>query len=276
MGIHEPMLTKLETDAHRVSMLISEYEVSFSKLDKHLKGHDAKLREFDWACQRMDKERDVLRADLRSQTEQLNYLSTVKADKVDVQTELGRRALETDLQQRVPYDVFNEMARDLTRTVTKLREELHEVDANLQTVQYELVKGLGAKATVQDLSELRKRLAGALSRWQKLEKEQKSTLLLATGDSSPAAAVTVDGTGVAVITGANKCLTCGVRTTLEGNRCTVPQPSTFVPTQHKVRNAGGFHTKTGAPEKVFRTGSLGAVRKPRPADEKRPEHCWKR
>uniref|UniRef100_A0A182NUH1 DUF4795 domain-containing protein n=1 Tax=Anopheles dirus TaxID=7168 RepID=A0A182NUH1_9DIPT len=273
MGTQEPKVSKLETDTHCLGMLISEYEVNFGRIEKHLKQHDVKLREFEWTYQRMDKDRDALRADVRSLTEQANYLSTVKADKVDVQTELNRRALGTDMQQRVPYDVFNEVGRDLTRTVTKLSDELHEVDENLKTVQYELMKGLGSKASAHDLSEMRKQLVGALSRWQKLEKDQKSAQVM-TGDTS-SAAVAANGE-IAFITGSSKCLTCGIQTTLEGSHGSVPQPSKFVPTlKVKVRNAGGFHTKTAPPEKVFRTGSLGAVKKPPPQDVKRAEHCWK-
>uniref|UniRef100_A0A8W7PEA9 DUF4795 domain-containing protein n=1 Tax=Anopheles coluzzii TaxID=1518534 RepID=A0A8W7PEA9_ANOCL len=270
VGSQEPKVEKLETDNHCLGMLISDYEVNFKAIEKHLERHDVKVQEIERTFQRMDKERDGLRADLRSLNEQTNYLATVKADKLDVQTELDRRALVTDMQQRVPYAVYNETARDLTRTITQLREELHDLDQNLRTVQYELVKGLASKAGSQDVSQIRKQLTGVLSRWQKLEREQQATAAILGGDSS-SAGVAAGGRG----SDASKCLACGIQTTLEGSHPLVT--NSFVPVNRirlggAVRNAGGSHTKCVPPEKVFRTGSLGVVKKA-PQDEKRGD--WK-
>uniref|UniRef100_A0A6E8W964 DUF4795 domain-containing protein n=1 Tax=Anopheles coluzzii TaxID=1518534 RepID=A0A6E8W964_ANOCL len=270
VGSQEPKVEKLETDNHCLGMLISDYEVNFKAIEKHLERHDVKVQEIERTFQRMDKERDGLRADLRSLNEQTNYLATVKADKLDVQTELDRRALVTDMQQRVPYAAYNETARDLTRTITQLREELHDLDQNLRTVQYELVKGLASKAGSQDVSQIRKQLTGVLSRWQKLEREQQATAAIMGGDSS-SAGVAAGGRG----SDASKCLACGIQTTLEGSHPLVT--NSFVPVNRirlggAVRNAGGSHTKCVPPEKVFRTGSLGVVKKA-PQDEKRGD--WK-
>uniref|UniRef100_A0A182W6Z8 DUF4795 domain-containing protein n=1 Tax=Anopheles minimus TaxID=112268 RepID=A0A182W6Z8_9DIPT len=270
VGTQEPKVEKLETDTHCLGMLISEYEVIFRSTAKHLERHDVRVQEFERTFQRMDKERDALRAEVRSINEQVNYLTTVKADKVDVQTELNRRALGTDMQQRVPYTVFNDTGRDLTRMVTQLREELHEVDQNLKTVQYELVKGLGAKASAHDVTQIRKQLVGALGRWQKMEKEQQARTVIM-GDSSSSAVTTICDTS----SDSSKCLTCGIQTTLEGSRTVVP--AKFVPVnriKHGARNAGGMHTKCVPPEKVFRTGSLGVVKKAT-QHEKRADQQWK-
>uniref|UniRef100_A0A182YS33 DUF4795 domain-containing protein n=1 Tax=Anopheles stephensi TaxID=30069 RepID=A0A182YS33_ANOST len=268
VGSQEPKVEKLETDTHCLGMLVSDYEVNFQRIAKHLERHDAKVQEFERAFQRMDKDRDALRADLRSTNEQVSYLATVKADKVDVQTELNRRALVTDMQQRVPYSAFNETGRELTRTITQLREELHDVDQNLKTVQYELVKGLNAKASAQDVSQIRKQLVGALSRWQKIEKDHQASVVVMGDTSSAAVAANCGGTS----SDTSKCLTCGIQTTLEGSQPLVP--AKFIPVnriRHGTRNAGGLHTKCVPPEKVFRTGSLGVVKK----DEKRADQHWK-
>uniref|UniRef100_A0A182PPL8 DUF4795 domain-containing protein n=1 Tax=Anopheles epiroticus TaxID=199890 RepID=A0A182PPL8_9DIPT len=268
VGTQEPKVEKLETDSHCLGMLISDYEVNFKAIEKHLERHDVKVQEIERAFQRMDRERDGLRADLRTVHEQANYLATVKADKVDVQTELNRRALVTDMQQRVPYAVYNEMVRDLTRTVTQLREELHDLDQNLKTVQYELMKGLASKAATQDVSQIRKQLRGALSRWQRNEKERQATTT-AMGDSSSA------GVSANADSDSSKCLACGIQTTLEGSHTLVG--NSFIPANRirpGVRNAGGPHTKFVPPEKLFRTGSLGVVRK-MPQDEKRNDQHWK-
>uniref|UniRef100_A0A182RCR9 DUF4795 domain-containing protein n=1 Tax=Anopheles funestus TaxID=62324 RepID=A0A182RCR9_ANOFN len=268
----QPKVEKLETDTHCLGMLVSDYEVNFQRIEKHLERHDVKVQEFERTFQRIDKERDALRADIRSINEQANYLATVKADKVDVQTELNRRALVTDMQQRVPYPVFNDTARDVTRSVTQLREELHDVDQHLKTIQYELVKGLGAKASAQDVTLIRKQLTVALSRWQKVEKDQQARTVIM-GDSSSAAVTANCETGTS--SDVNKCLTCGIQTTLEGNHTVVP--TKFIPVnriKHGARNAGGIHTKCIPPEKVFRTGSLGVVKKTMP-DQKSADHHWK-
>uniref|UniRef100_A0A182JRE1 DUF4795 domain-containing protein n=1 Tax=Anopheles christyi TaxID=43041 RepID=A0A182JRE1_9DIPT len=268
VGSQEPKVEKLETDNHCFGMLISDYEMSFKDIEKHLERHDVKVQEIERTFQRMDKERDSLRADLRSANEQANYLATVKADKVEVQTELNRRALVTDMQQRVPYAVYNEAVRDLARTVTQLREELHDVDQNLKTLQYELVKGLASKAAAQDVTQIRKQLTGALNRCQKIEQNQHATVT-SMGDSSSAGVAGNGGLG----SDSSKCLACGIQTTLEGSHPVVA--NCFVPMnriRHGVRIAGGSHTKCFPPEKVFRTGSLGVVKKA-PQDEKRGD--WK-
>uniref|UniRef100_A0A182MIU8 DUF4795 domain-containing protein n=1 Tax=Anopheles culicifacies TaxID=139723 RepID=A0A182MIU8_9DIPT len=270
IAAQEPRVEKLETDTHCLGMLVSDYEVTFQNIAKHLERHDVKVQEFERTFHRIDKERDALRAEVRTINEQVNYLTTVKADKVDVQTELNRRALVTDMQQRVPYAVFNDTARDLTRMVTQLREELHEVDESLKTVQYELVKGLGAKASAQDVSQIRKQLVEALGRWQKMEKDQQARAVIM-GDSPSAAVSAVCGTS----TDSSKCLTCGIQTTLEGSHPVVP--AKFIPVnriKHGARNAGGIHTKCVPPEKVFRTGSLGVVKKTT-QNEKRTDQQWK-
>uniref|UniRef100_A0A182SEA3 DUF4795 domain-containing protein n=1 Tax=Anopheles maculatus TaxID=74869 RepID=A0A182SEA3_9DIPT len=270
VGSQEPKVEKLETDTHCLGMLVSDYEVNFKRIANHLERHDMKVQEFERAFQRMDKERDALRADLRSANEQVSYLATVKADKVDVQTELNRRALVTDMEQRVPYTTFNEAVRDLSRTITALREDLHDVEQNLKTVQYELVKGLDAKASAQDVSQIRKQLVGALSRCQRIEKDHQASVVIM-GDTCSAAVASKGG----ISSDTSKCLTCGIQTTLEGNQPLVP--AKFIPVnriRHGTRNAGGIHTKCVPPEKVFRTGSLGVVKKVA-QDEKRSDQHWK-
>uniref|UniRef100_A0A182J9V6 DUF4795 domain-containing protein n=1 Tax=Anopheles atroparvus TaxID=41427 RepID=A0A182J9V6_ANOAO len=221
----EPKVTKLETDTHCLGMLISDYEQNFNGIEKRLERNDTRSRELERTVQRMDKERDAIRGELRTIGEQANYLSNVKADKLDVQTELNRRALMTDLQLRVPYDVFNDGVRELTRFVTQMREEQYELDENLKTVQYELVKGLDAKASAQDVSQIRKQLVGVLARWQKAERN----LQVSTGDTATqlirgdfhSAAVALTSS-LSHSTGSSTCLSCGVRTTIEGTKSAVP------------------------------------------------------
>uniref|UniRef100_A0A182F4Y0 DUF4795 domain-containing protein n=1 Tax=Anopheles albimanus TaxID=7167 RepID=A0A182F4Y0_ANOAL len=176
---HDPKLSKLETDTHCLGMLISDYEVEFEKIKKHVERQDGKLREIEWTFQRMDRERDSAKGELRGFTEQLNDLAAVKADKVYVQMELNLRALITDMERRVPFDQHNATIHDMSRTLTQLQEQFNEVDENLKTIQYQLLKSLSDKASALDLNEIRRQLAGLSCRWQKMEK----SMLIPSGQS---------------------------------------------------------------------------------------------